>query len=53
VLVPDIAGFHDAVIDREWAKREQIEGFIGHPLRFRGSIVGVYGCIRTRARSID
>src|SRR5258706_3482377 len=41
VLVSDIAGIHDAVIDREWAKREQIEGFIGHPLRFRGSIVGV------------
>jgi len=41
VLVPDIAGIHDALIDREWAKREQIEGFIGHPLRFRGGIVGV------------
>lgn len=41
VLVADIAGVHDAVIDREWAKQEQIEGFIGHPLRFRGGIVGV------------
>jgi len=41
VLVTDIAGIHDAVIDREWAKREHIEGFIGHPLRFRGRIVGV------------
>jgi transcriptional regulator with GAF, ATPase, and Fis domain len=41
VLIPDIAGTHDAVIDRDWALREQIEGFIGHPLRFRGGIVGV------------
>jgi transcriptional regulator with GAF, ATPase, and Fis domain len=40
-LIPDIAGIYDAVIDREWAKREQIEGFIGHPLRFRGGTVGV------------
>lgn len=41
VLISDIAGIHDAVIDREWAKREQIEGFIGHPLRFREGTVGV------------
>ena len=41
VLVPDIAGTDDAMIDKEWAKREQVEGFIGHPLRFRGGIVGV------------
>jgi transcriptional regulator with GAF, ATPase, and Fis domain len=41
VLIPDIAGTEDAVIDKEWAKREQIEGFIGHPLHFRGGIVGV------------
>lgn len=41
VLVPDIAWTEDAVIDKEWAKREQIEGFIGHPLHFRGGIVGV------------
>jgi len=40
VLVP-IAGTEDAVIDKEWAKREQIEGFIGYPLHFRGGIVGV------------
>src|SRR4029079_6907250 len=40
-LVPDIAGTEDAVIDKQWAKREQIEGFIGHPLHFRGGIVGV------------
>ena len=41
VLIPDVQGIHDAVLDREWASREGIEGFIGHPLRFRGSIVGV------------
>jgi transcriptional regulator with GAF, ATPase, and Fis domain len=41
VLISDIAGDHDAIIDRDWARREQIEGFIGHPLHFRGGIVGV------------
>jgi transcriptional regulator with GAF, ATPase, and Fis domain len=41
VLIADIAGTDDAVMDREWAKREHIEGFVGHPLRFRGGIVGV------------
>ena len=55
VLIPDIAGDHDAAIDREWAKREQIEGFIGHPLRFRGGMSECWrfscACIRTRARS--
>jgi transcriptional regulator with GAF, ATPase, and Fis domain len=41
VRIRDIAGAHDAVIDLAWARREHLEGFIGHPLRFRGCIVGV------------
>jgi transcriptional regulator with GAF, ATPase, and Fis domain len=41
VLVADIAADTEGVIDREWAKRERIEGMLGHPLRFRGGIVGV------------
>ena len=41
VLIRDIQGIHDAVIDRAWARREHIEGFVGHPLLFRGSVVGV------------
>jgi transcriptional regulator with GAF, ATPase, and Fis domain len=41
VLIPDIAVNNDAVMDRDWARRERLEGFVGHPLRFRGSIVGV------------
>ncbi len=41
VLIPDIAAMPDDMIDREWAKQQQIEGFVGHPLRFRGAIVGV------------
>jgi len=41
VLIPDIASDPDAAIDHEWAKQERIEGFIGHPLRFRGGLVGV------------
>jgi transcriptional regulator with GAF, ATPase, and Fis domain len=41
VLIHDIQGIHDAVIDRAWARGEHIEGFVGHPLLFRGSVVGV------------
>ncbi len=41
VLIPDIQGIHDAAMDLDWARRECIEGFVGHPLRFRGGIVGV------------
>ena len=41
VLIPDIASDQEALIDREWAKRERIEGIVGHPLHFRGGIVGV------------
>jgi transcriptional regulator with GAF, ATPase, and Fis domain len=41
VLIRDIQGIHDAVMDREWARHEHIEGFVGHPLLFRGGVVGV------------
>jgi transcriptional regulator with GAF, ATPase, and Fis domain len=40
VLIPDIAGNRDALMDRDWAQRERLKGFIGHPLRFRGGPVG-------------
>lgn len=41
VLLTDLAGTGGALVDREWAARERIEGFVGHPLRFRGGTVGV------------
>jgi transcriptional regulator with GAF, ATPase, and Fis domain len=41
VLISDIASADSGVVDRDWARREQIEGLIAHPLLFRGSIVGV------------
>jgi transcriptional regulator with GAF, ATPase, and Fis domain len=41
VLIPDIASDQEAIIDRDCTKRERIEGVIGHPLHFRGGIVGV------------
>ena len=40
VLIPDIADARDALMDRDWAERERLKGFIGHPLRFRGDPVG-------------
>jgi transcriptional regulator with GAF, ATPase, and Fis domain len=41
VLLVDLSGTHDSPVNREWAEREQIVGFVGHPLRFRGGTVGV------------
>ena len=41
ILISDIASDQDAPIDRQWAKSERIEGLVGHPLHFRGGIVGV------------
>ncbi len=42
VLIPSIEALEEpAAVDKDWARREQIEGFIGHPLRFRSGIVGV------------
>src|SRR5262245_14442702 len=39
LLVTDV--LQDAAIDQAWARRERIQGVVGHPLRFRGNIVGV------------
>jgi len=41
VLVANIASDAEGSIDQAWARRECIEGMIGHPLRFRGATVGV------------
>jgi transcriptional regulator with GAF, ATPase, and Fis domain len=41
VLVANIASDADGQVDQAWAKRECIQGMVGHPLWFRGAIVGV------------
>jgi PAS domain S-box-containing protein len=43
ILVKDVAAQSDWVARPEWAKREQISSFAGHPLMFRDKLLGVIG----------
>jgi PAS domain S-box-containing protein len=41
ILVEDVAAENDWIVRPEWAKREEIRSFAGHPLIFRGKLLGV------------
>src|SRR5499427_1849558 len=41
ILVKDVAAQNDWVVRPEWAKREEIRSFAGHPLIFRDKLLGV------------
>jgi PAS domain S-box-containing protein len=41
ILVEDVADQNDWIVRPEWAKREQIRSFAGHPLIFRDKLLGV------------
>jgi PAS domain S-box-containing protein len=41
ILVEDVAAQNDWVVRPEWAKRESIRSFAGHPLIFRDKLLGV------------
>jgi len=41
ILVEDVALQNDWIVRPEWAKREEIRSFAGHPLIFRGKLLGV------------
>ncbi|HYA23522.1 MAG TPA: PAS domain-containing protein [Terriglobales bacterium] len=43
ILVKDLAAQNDWVVRPEWAKREGIRSFAGHPLIFRDKLLGVIG----------
>jgi PAS domain S-box-containing protein len=43
ILVKDVAAENDWVVRPEWAKREEIRSFAGHPLIFRDKLLGVIG----------
>ena len=43
ILVKDVAAQNDWVVRPEWAKREGIRSFAGHPLIFRDKLLGVIG----------
>jgi PAS domain S-box-containing protein len=41
ILVEDVAAQNDWIVRPEWAKREEICSFAGHPLIFRDKLLGV------------
>ena len=41
ILVKDVAAQNDWIVRPEWAKREEIRSFAGHPLIFRDKLLGV------------
>jgi PAS domain S-box-containing protein len=41
ILVEDVAAQNEWVVRPEWAKREEIHSFSGHPLIFRDKLLGV------------
>src|SRR5262249_9509773 len=41
ILVEDVAIENDWIVRPEWAKREQIRSFAGHPLIFQDKLLGV------------
>jgi PAS domain S-box-containing protein len=41
ILVEDVSAQNDWVVRPEWAKREEIRSFAGHPLIFRDKLLGV------------
>jgi PAS domain S-box-containing protein len=41
ILVEDVAAQNDWIVRPEWAKREEIHSFAGHPLIFRDKLLGV------------
>src|SRR5262249_39736858 len=43
ILVEDVAAQNDWIVRPDWAKREGIRSFVGHPLIFRDKLLGVIG----------
>jgi PAS domain S-box-containing protein len=41
ILIEDVAAQNDWIVRPEWAKREEIRSFAGHPLIFRDRLLGV------------
>jgi len=41
ILIQDVAAQNDWIVRPEWAKREEIRSFVGHPLIFRDKLLGV------------
>jgi len=43
ILVEDVSSDKQWIADPAWAQKEEIRGFVGHPLVSRGKIIGVLG----------
>lgn len=43
ILIPDVALDQQWIARPDWVKKEEIRSFVGHPLIFRGEILGVLG----------
>ena len=43
ILIKDLAAQNDWIVRPEWARREGIRSFAGHPLIFRDKLLGVIG----------
>jgi len=41
ILIEDVTAQNDWIVRQEWAKREEIRSFAGHPLIFRDKLLGV------------
>src|SRR5215470_9596374 len=48
ILVEDVAAQNDWVVRPDWAKREEIRSFAGHPLIFRDKLLGVIAVFSRR-----
>jgi transcriptional regulator with GAF, ATPase, and Fis domain len=43
ILLPDLSRQAEWIAHPDWVRKERIRSFAGHPLRFRGSVLGVLG----------
>lgn len=43
ILLTDLSERSEWIADPAWAKREKLKSFAGHPLKFRGMVLGVLG----------
>jgi transcriptional regulator with GAF, ATPase, and Fis domain len=48
VIIDDVSADKAWIVDREWARREQIRSFAGHPLIYRGEVLGVLAVFSRR-----
>ena len=46
VLIPRLSESSSWIRDRQWAEREGLAGFAGHPILFRGEVLGVLAVFR-------